>query len=315
MPSLDGRVAIVAGATRGAGRGIARMLGAAGAVVYCTGRSTRDHPATGAHAGRPETVEETAALVDAAGGVGVAVRVDHAVEDEVAALVARVLRERGQVDLLVNVLGGPAAEDGPPFWEAPVAAGRALVDGWLWPHLITCRHVLPSMVARRAGLVVEVVESHTLAPLSPLYFDLAVAAIKRLSHALAEELAPHGVAALAIAPGFMRTEQVLAHFGTTEEEWRTTAETSPEARGYGLAGSETPCFVGRAVAALAADPAAHALSGGVHGSWELADRYGFTDVNGERPHWGRYFAANFPALAEAAPRTGRRWVVVGGAPA
>lgn len=312
MRTLEGKVAVVAGATRGAGRGVARMLGAAGATVYCTGRSTAETPAAGPHAGRPETVAETAALVDAAGGEGVAVRVDHAVEAEVEALFARVRAERGRLDLLVNVLGGTGVTDDRELWEVPVAAGRALLESWLWPHLITARHAIPSMIERRAGVIVEIVESHTLGSHGPLYFDLAVVALKRLSWRLAESLAPHGVTALAVAPGFMRTEQVLAHFGATEASWREVAESSAAARQFGLAGSETPCFVGRGVAALAADPDVARWSGALTSSWELSERYGFTDADGGRPHWGRYFATNFPALAEARPRTGRGWAVAEG---
>ena len=314
MRTLEGRVAVVAGATRGAGRGIARMLGEAGAVVYCTGRSTRETPAVGAHAGRPETVAETAALVDAAGGEGVAVRVDHAVEAEVEALCARVRAERGRLDLLVNVLGGMAVTDERPFWEVPVSEGRAMVDAWLWPHATTARHAVPLMVERRAGLVVEIVESHTLGGHGQFYFDLAVIALKRLAWGLAESLAPHGVSALAVAPGFMRTEQVLAHFGATEATWREVAASSEAARAFGFAGSETPCFVGRGVAALAADPEVARWSGTLTSSWALAAHYGHADVDGACPDWGRYFAANFPALANARPATGRRWqdVAVGG---
>lgn len=309
MTALERKVAVVAGATRGAGRGIARMLGETGAVVYCTGRSTTEKPATGHHAGRPETIDETAALVTAAGGVGIAVRVDHATEAEVAALFARVREERGRLDLLVNVLGGPPSNDIRPFWELPFEDGRAMVDGWLWPHVATARHALPLMVEQGAGLVVEVLESHRIGAHGELYFDLAVTALQRLAYMLAEQLTPHHVTALAIAPGFMRTEAVLAHFGATEESWREVARSSEAARGFGLAGSETPCFVGRAIGALAADADVARWSGGLYGSWELSDAYGFTDVNGERPHWGRYFATNFPKLADARPRTGRRWVV------
>jgi NAD(P)-dependent dehydrogenase (short-subunit alcohol dehydrogenase family) len=306
---LAGRVALVAGATRGAGRGIARMLGEAGATVYCSGRGSREAPsAAGAHAGRPETVEDTADLVGAAGGEGIAVRVDHAREDEVAALVGRIQAERGRLDILVNVLGGTQAPGwGTPFWKLPVDQGRALVESWVWPHVITCRQVAPVMVKQKSGLIVEVVEGETIGYRPPFYFDLALVALKRLAFGLAEEMAPHGVAVIAAAPGFMRTEEILAQFGATEETWREVAESSPEARGFGFAGSETPCFVGRAVAALASDPQVMRRSGGLYPSWELADAYGFTDVDGASPRWGRYLAENFPQFAGGATATGFRW--------
>lgn len=306
--ALAGRIALVAGATRGAGRGVARMLGEAGATVYCTGRGSRSAPsAVGYHAGRPETVEETAALVEEAGGTGIPVRVDHAVEAEVAALVDRVRTEQGRLDLLVNVLGGPQVKDWRAFWELPLGAGRELLEGWVWPHVTTCRCVAPLMVAQRSGLIVEIVEGETIGYRPPFYFDLVLTTLKRLAFALAEEMAPHGVSALAVAPGFMRTEQILDHFGATESTWREVAESSPEARGFGFAGSETPCFVGRAVASLAADPDVGRKSGGLYSSWTLSHEYGFTDVDGARPHWGRYLARNFPQFAGSETATGRGW--------
>jgi NAD(P)-dependent dehydrogenase (short-subunit alcohol dehydrogenase family) len=167
------------------------------------------------------------------------------------------------------------------------------------------------MAKQKTGLVVEIVEGESLAYNGHATFDLATTSLKRLAYLLAEELGPRGVTALAVAPGFMRTEQVLDHFGATEATWREVAESSAEARGFGLAGSETPCFVGRAVAALAADPHVARWNGGVFGSWELADAYGFTDADGASPRWGAYFAANFPQYASAVPNSGRRWAVVG----
>lgn len=310
---LAGRVALVAGATRGAGRGIARMLGEAGATVYCTGRGSRAAPsAAGFHAGRPETVEETAELVTAAGGEGIAVRVDHAREEEVEALVKRIVKERGRLDVLANVLGGAQAEGwGTPLWKMPVDQGRALAEGWIWPHVITSRHAAAAMARRKSGLIVEVVEGESLGYRPPFYFDLAMLALKRLAFGLAEELKPHGVAAMAVCPGFMRTEQILDQFEATEATWREVAETNPEARGFGFAGSETPCFVGRAIAALAADPEVMRRSGGLFPSWELSEAYGFTDVDGSRPHWGRYLAANFPQFVPGGgTATGFRWELV-----
>lgn len=310
MKPLTGKVAVVAGATRGAGRGIARMLGAAGATVYCTGRGAAGTPSPGRHARRPETVEETAQMVTQAGGAGIAVRVDHAVEDEVRALYARVKDEQGRLDVQVNVLGSPHMESFKPFWELDLADDLPGFQSYVWPHVITCRHAVPLMMEGGSGLIVTVQESHTLGYGGSLFYDLGPLVLKRLMYDLAEELAPHGVTAVAIAPGFMRTEEVLATLGATEENWREVARTSEQAKNFGFAGSETPCFVGRAIAALAADPESIRKSGSILSSWALSEEYGFTDVNGERPHWGRYFAENFPQYVTAPPKTRRRWELV-----
>ncbi len=310
MKPLEGKVAVVAGATRGAGRGIARMLGVAGATVYCTGRSSRGKPSTGHHySGRPETIEETAEMVDAAGGVGIPFRVDHIVEAEVTALFKRLRREHGRLDVLVNILTGPPVTSWSPFWKLSLAKGREMVDGWVWPHVVTCWHAVPLMVKRRSGLIVEIVEQDTLGYYGHFFFDLLEMSLKRVAYALAEELAPHGVSALAITPGFMRTEAILEQFGVTEANWRDAAEKNLQAKSYGFAGSETPCFVGRAVAALAADPDVARWSGGLYGSWTLSDEYGFADVDGTRPHWGRYFAEHYPVMVGGSPHTAVRWQI------
>lgn len=310
MQTLTGKVAVVAGATRGAGRGIARMLGEAGATVYCTGRSSRGKPSTHRHhyAGRPETIEETAEMVDAAGGVGIPIRVDHTIEAEVAALFKRVRREQKRLDVLVNILTGSPVTSWSPFWKLALDKGRAMFDGWVWPHVVTCRHAVPLMVKQRSGLIVEIVEQDTIGYHGQFFFDIFEVSLKRLAYALAEELASHGVSALAITPGFMRTEAILEQFGATEANWQEVAETNPEARRFGFGGSETPCFVGRAVAALAADPDVARWSGGLYSSWGLSEEYGFSDMDGARPHLGRYFAERFPELS-APPRTGITWQV------
>ena len=303
MTPLAGKVALVAGSTRGAGRGIACMLGEAGASIYCTGRSVRGSPATtGYYAGRPETIEETAEMVTAHGGLGIPVRVDHSVEAEVADLFARVRGEHGRLDVLVNVFwGGPAVGQWGRFWTHSLEKGRALF-GAVWPHVVTCRHAAPLMVERRSGLIVQLTEGDALYYRQNLFYDLGRVAEIRLAYALAEELAPHGVTALALTPGYLRSEAMLEHLGVTEANWRDGAEQDPN-----FIASETPCFVGRAVAALAADPDVARKAGGLYSSWALSGEYGFTDVDGARPHLGRHFAEQAGGLPGGRPRTPVRW--------
>jgi NAD(P)-dependent dehydrogenase (short-subunit alcohol dehydrogenase family) len=286
MAALTGKVALVAGATRGAGRGIARMLGEAGATVYCSGRTSRAQPNTSGHhyAGRPETIEESAEMVNTAGGVGIAARVDHTIEAEVINLFKRVKREKKRLDVLVNVLTGPPVRSWSPFWKLSLEEGRAMLDGWIWPHVVTCRYAVPLMVAAKHGLIVEIVEHETIAYHGQFFFDLVEGSLKRIAYALAEELAPHGVSALAITPGFMRTEAILEKFSVSEANWKDAAENNTQAKRFGFINSETPCFVGRAVAALAADPDVRRWSGGVYTSHGLSEVYGFTDLDGTRPN-------------------------------
>ena len=280
---LRDQVAVVAGATRGAGRGIARMLGAAGATVYCTGRSVRGHPAT---PGRPETLEETAELVAAEGGRGIAVRTDHTIEAEVGRLFARVRAEAGRLDVLVNdIWGGDAlTEWGTPFWELSLARGEEMLERAVRTHIITSRHGAPLMIERDAGLIVEVTDGDTFGYRGNLFYDLAKNAVARLAYAMAGDLEAHNVTALAVTPGFLRSEAVLDHFGVTEANWREAIEKDEY-----FAESETPCFVGRAIAALAADPRVGDKGGGLFSSWGLAKEYGFTDIDGRRPDWGGFF--------------------------
>ena len=294
MPDLplQDRVAVVAGATRGAGRGIARMLGAAGATVYCTGRSVQGRPAT---PGRPETLEETAELVATEGGRGIAVRTDHTIEPEVERLFARVRAEAGRLDILVNdIWGGDAlTEWGTPFWELSTAKGMELLERAVHTHIITSRHGVPLMVERDAGLIVEVTDGDTSGYRGNLFYDLAKNAVARLAYAMAADLHAHNVTALAVTPGFLRSEAVLDHFGVTESNWREAIEKDEY-----FAESETPCFVGRAIAALAADPDVARKSGELYSSWELAREYGFTDVDGRRPEWGSFFLRKVRGIVE-----------------
>jgi NAD(P)-dependent dehydrogenase (short-subunit alcohol dehydrogenase family) len=280
---LDGRVALVAGGTRGAGRGISVALGEAGATVYVTGRSTRGNPSPMA---RPETIEETAELVSAAGGRGIAVRTDHTVPEEVEALVARIAEEQdGRLDLLVNdVWGGdPLAEWGVPFWEHDLQAGLAMHRVAVESHLITSWHAVPLMVARGSGLILEITDGNREEYRGSLFYDLVKASVIRLALAQAEELRRHGVAAVALTPGFLRSEAMLDHFGVTEATWRDAIAKEPH-----FAFSETPAYVGRAAAALAADPDVMARSGRALATWDLVHEYGFSDADGTQPDWGAH---------------------------
>ena len=255
MQPLKGKVALVAGATRGAGRGIACMLGEAGAIVYCSGRSTRAHPSTtGFYAGRPETIDETAEMVTRYGGVGIPVRTDHLVPEQVEALVARVRDEQGRLDVLVNDMSEGEYHEWKPFWKVSVEKGFRMLHNGLHSHIITCRYAAGLMVEQGSGLIVEIGDGDTLNYRQTLFYDLVKMSVSRLAYALAEELYKHGVAAVAVTPGFMRTEAILESFGVTEANWRHAAENNPKAKSYGFIDSETPCFVGRAIAALAADP-------------------------------------------------------------
>lgn len=287
MKPLEGRIALVAGATRGAGRGIAMMLGEAGATVYCTGRSVRGRPATGT---RPETIEETAEFVDARGGRGIAVRTDHTVESEVAALFERVKREQGRLDVLVNdVWGGDdLTEFSQPFWKLSPEKGRLMLDRGIYSHILTSRYAVPLMLEHNRGLIVEITDGDNFGYRGNLFYDLVKMSVIRLAFTMAWELRRHPITAVAVTPGFLRSEAMLEAFGVTEANWRDGAAKDPH-----FIASETPFFVGRAVAALAADPNVAAKSGRVFSSWQLAREYGFKDADGSQPHWGDYFAKAF----------------------
>ncbi len=292
---LTGQVAVVAGATRGAGRGIARALGEAGATVYCTGRSVRGNPSP---YDRPETIEETAGMIKAAGGKAIAVRVDHTVESAVEAFFGRIDREHHRLDVLVNSIAGeePMMAQWTPFWKTNLKDGEAVLRQALLSHIITAKHAVPLMIRGRRGLIVEVTENDILsAGGNPLSQSVKLA-LKGLALNMAAELQPHGVAAVAITPGFLRSETMLEHVGVTEANWR---DGGKEDRNF--LESESPLFVGRAVAALAQERRILQRSGQLYSSWELGREYRFTDADGRRPDWGAIeidFSRHPPALLE-----------------
>lgn len=283
---LAGRIAVVTGASRGAGRGVAVELGAAGATVYVTGRSTRAAGADGygsilalSHLDAlPGTIDETAEEVNRCGGRGISVRCDHTVDEEVAALFARVRRDSGRIDLLVNnAWGGHESFDGvfdAPFWRHPLAHWDAMFDRGVRNHLIASRHAAPVMVEQGRGLIVTTTFwDRDRYMRGNLYYDLAKSTMTRLAFAMAEDLRAHGVASVAVSPGWMRTEFVLAGFETDEMHWHEKPA---------LARTESPRYLGRAVAALAADPAVMERSGQVLRVGDLARAYGFTDIDGRQ---------------------------------
>ncbi len=282
---LQNKVAVVAGATRGAGRGIAVELGAAGAVVYCTGRSVRGRPSD---MGRPETIDETAELVTQAGGVGIPVRVDHTLEAEVKILFERVGEEQGQLDILVNdVWGGDGLiEWGKPFWEQDVGRGLTVLERAVATHIITSRYGVPLMVEQNAGLVIEVTDGDGWFYHDTLYYDLSKKAAMRLAFAMSEEFRIYSkrITAVALTPGFLRSEAMLEHFGVSEANWREGTKQDPY-----FAGSETPRYIGRAVVALASDDNVHEKAGQTLSTWRLSEEYGFKDVDGRQPHWQNFF--------------------------
>jgi NAD(P)-dependent dehydrogenase (short-subunit alcohol dehydrogenase family) len=283
---LRGKVALVAGATRGGGRGIAVALGEAGATVYATGRSTRGRRS---EVDRPETIEETAELVTAAGGEGIALAVDHLDPAQVRALVERVDSEHGRLDVLVNDIWGAEHlfERGAPVWEHDLDRGLRLLRLAVDTHLITSHHALPLLIRRPGGLVVEVTDGTAAYNAGryrvSLFYDLAKASAIRVAWALAQELGPFAATAVALTPGWMRSEAMLEIHGVSESNWRDATERTPH-----FCISETPAYVGRAVAALAADPDVARWNGRSLSSGGLAQVYGFTDLDGTRPDCWRY---------------------------
>jgi NAD(P)-dependent dehydrogenase (short-subunit alcohol dehydrogenase family) len=293
MKTLDGKVAVVAGATRGVGRGIALMLGEAGATVYCTGRSTQKNrlPREGKKRSpfaleyRPETVQQTAELVTSNGGKGIAVVMDHTDEDQVSSLFKQVQRKHKKLDILVNDIWGgeELTEWGKAFWNLSLEKGLLMLQRSVFTHIANSRYAVPLML-KEGGLIVEVTDGDFLGYRGQFFYDLVKMFVIRIAFDLAFELTPHKIASIAVTPGFLRSEAMLEHFGVTEENWQKAIKKDPH-----YAESETPCYLGRGIAALAADPDIMKKSGKVLSSWRLAEEYGFTDIDGRKPNWGKHF--------------------------
>jgi NAD(P)-dependent dehydrogenase (short-subunit alcohol dehydrogenase family) len=293
---IKGKVALVAGATRGAGRGIAIQLGAAGAIVYVTGRTTRNEPS---EMNRPETIEETASLVDQAGGHGIAVQVDHLIPDQVRALVSRIKDERDGLHILVNdIWGATTMEWNKSVWESSLDIGLRTLRLGVDTHAITSHYAIPLLIKTPGGLVVEVTdgtnEYNATNYRVSFFYDLAKASVNRMAFSLAHELQPYGATAIALTPGWLRSEFMLEAYGVTEANWHEATTRAPH-----FAISESPAFVGRAVVALAQDPNVSRWNGKSLSSGQLAKIYGFTDLDGSQPDCWRYMSkfrmqANLP---------------------
>lgn len=287
---LQGRVAVVAGATRGAGRGIARGLAEAGATVYCTGRSVRGQPSP---YGRPETIEETADLIEAAGAAAIAVRVDHTDEEQVAALFARVLAEQGRVDVVADSVAGedPLLGGWTSLWETDLTHAADALRQSLVSHIITGKHAARAMMKRRSGLIIEVTEGDMLLGGGNVVGDVVKSSLKCLAARMSEELRKHRITVMAITPGFLRSESMLEHFGVTEANWREGGKKDPN-----FLMSESPLLLGRAVAALAAQPKLLSRTGQLTSSWMVAREFDLKDADGTRPDWGEHWKKIMPEI-------------------
>ena len=300
---LQGKIALVAGATRGAGRGIAIALGEAGATVYCTGRSSRKGSRKSSKKllttpGLRETIEETAELVTAAGGHGIAVKVDHESPAEVKQLAARIKRQHKGLDILVNnVWGGDAlTEWSKPFWTVNLENGLKMLKQAVHSHIITAHYAAPLMLGRKGGIIFEITDGDAFYYRGNLFYDLVKISTIRLAFAMSRELRKRDIASIALTPGFLRSERVLEHFKVTEANWKDVGKNKDKEKNSGdqndapndFMVSESPRYIGRAIVTLASDPKVMNKTGRVFSSWALAREYGFTDLDGTQPHWGNY---------------------------
>lgn len=286
----------MAGATRGAGRGIAAALGEAGATVICAGRSNRAGTLWSDY-DRPETIEETADLVTRLGGTGIAVAVDHLVPEQVKSLADRVRGDHGRIDVLVNdIWGGELLKGGPadwntPIWEHDLDKGLRILRLAIDTHLITSHYLLALLIEKPGGLLVEVTDGTADYNASryriSVFYDLAKAAVNRLAFSQGHELASRRATAIAVTPGWLRSEMMLDNFGVSEANWRDAldppADSNIAKAPADFALSESPRYVGRAVAALASDPDRARWNQKSVTSGALARDYGFTDIDGSRP--------------------------------
>lgn len=302
MKILKGKIAVVAGATRGTGRGIACELGAVGATVYCTGRSTRANrkaerdPKANPFdlSNRPETIEETAEMVTARGGNGIAVQVDHTMPEQVQALFQRIAQEQGKVDILVNdVWGGDELTEWKPFWEHSLENGLLMIERAVHSHLITAHYATPLLMKAKRGLIVEITDGDHFGYRGSFYYDFVKTSVIRLAFLFATELKKHKITAIALTPGFIRSEAMLDYFKVTEANWQDAVTKRPD---FGQ--SETPGYVGRAVVALATDAKVFKRSGRVFAAWDLGSEYGFTDVDGRQPNMRQWITENMPQWGE-----------------
>lgn len=286
MLSLKGKIAVVAGGTRGAGRGIAVKLGEAGAIVYVTGRTTIHNQSP---MGRKETIEETAEMVTKAGGIGIPVKVDHTVESEVIHLFEQIKKEQGRLDILVNdVWGGdPLTEWGKPLGEHDLHNGLQIQKQAVQSHIITAHYSIPLFRENNGGLIIEITDGVDYKPRGNFYYSLAKISNIHMAQAMAQDLQAYNIVSIAVSPGFLRSEAMLEHFGVTEENWKEGANVDPH-----FIASETPYYIGAAIQCLASDPKIADKTGGVYSTWELSEVYGFRDIDGTQPHWGNYFENN-----------------------
>jgi NAD(P)-dependent dehydrogenase (short-subunit alcohol dehydrogenase family) len=284
--SLKGKIAVVAGGTRGAGRGIAVKLGESGAIVYVTGRTTRDNQSP---MGRKETIEETANMVTNAGGCGIPVKVDHTVESEVVNLFNQIRKEQGRLDILVNDIwgGDPLTEWGKPIGEHDLKKGLQMQIQAVHSHVITSHYSIPLFKENNGGLIVEITDGIDYKPRGSFYYSLAKISAIHMAQAMAQDLKEDNIVSLAVTPGFLRSEAMLEGFGVTEENWKDATKIDPH-----FIASETPYYIGEAIRCLASDPNVAEKNGGVYSTWELSEVYGFRDVNGTQPHWGNYYKNN-----------------------